>query len=239
MRCFTRLMFGAALSIALVCAGKSRAADKTWTADKLSVPVPGLAERVRIYVISPPDIRLPKRVPVILALPPGPGNAKMVMGSLDKYWAKEALKRKMVVVCPEFLGQSFARAASRLVPIILGTVARRYPADTRKVVVAGNSNGGVGAFGCFVKCPARFAALLVFPGAPLSGVDVPRALAGKTAYVLVGEKDEAWIRGSEEMNSYLRRAGVRVRYEVVPGQGHSLNIPPVKLFDWIESAVSQ
>ena len=238
-RRITPLLFGTTSLVTLLCVGTSRAADKTWTADKLSIFVPGLAKRVQLHIVSPPDIHLPNRVPVILALPPGPGDAKTVMGALGKYWAKEALKRKMVVICPEMRGQSFARAAFRLVPHVLGTVAQRYPADTRKVVIAGNSNGGVGAFGCFVQCPTRFSGLLVFPGAPLSGVDVPRTLAGKTAYVLVGEKDGVWIRGSEEMNAYLRRAGVHVRYEVVPGQGHSLRIPPERLFDWIESAVSQ
>ncbi|NOY80579.1 MAG: hypothetical protein GXP31_06195 [Kiritimatiellaeota bacterium] len=233
MRRIKRLDLATAILAAFACAGQA------WGFEKVSIRVPGFAKPIQVYVVTPPGVQAPERLPTILALPPGPGSAKMVEGALAKYWEKEAVKRKMVVLCPQMQGQAFARAAFRLVPSVLGYAARRYPVDTRKVVVAGNSNGGVGAFGCFVQCPARFAGMVVFPGAPLSGVDVPRTLSGKAAYVLVGEKDETWIRGSEEMNEYLRRAGVQVRYEVVPGQGHSLDIAPKKLFDWIESVLSR
>ncbi len=232
MRATERLAVVTTILAAFVCAGQLRAFEK------VSVRVPGFARAIQVYVVTPPGVEAPERLPTILALPPGAGSAKMVEAVLAKYWEKEAVKRRMVVVCPQMQGQAFARAAFRLVPSVLGYVARRYPVDTRKVVIAGNSNGGVGAFGCFVQCPTRFMGMVVFPGAPLSGVDVPRTLSGKAAYVLVGEEDETWIRGSEEMNGYLRRAGVQVRYEVVPGQGHSLDIAPKRLFDWIESILS-
>ncbi len=215
------------LGIGLAGAGRSAGEEV------VRLTVPGFFRPIRLHVVLPGAIDPTVRLPLVLALAPGRGNSEAVEGVLKRYWAKEAVRRNIVVVCPEMQAVKFARAAFRTVPTLLGYVFTHYPVDRNRVVVAGNSNGGIGAFGCFAHCPDRFAGLLVFPGAPLKGVDVPRTLSGKSAYVLVGEKDVEWTQASQDLVAYLRKAGVNVEFEIVSGQGHALNLPPAKLFDWI------
>jgi len=207
------------------------------SAETVTLMIPGMIQRLRIHVVKPPIDAPGKTLPIVLALPPGAGGPKEVRSCLARYWEKEALKRKVVVVCPEMRGQDFARASFRLLPSVLTYAIRRCGGDRKRVVVAGNSNGGVGAYGCFMKHPDRFVGLLVFPGGPTGRVEFTGDLSSKQAYVLVGENDEQWLKASRQIVDSLRAAGVSVRFEVVPGQGHALDVSPAKLFDWIEQAV--
>jgi predicted esterase len=230
MRIFSRRQnrsIGAGILFVCMTAAAPRAAEV------VRLTIPGFFRSIPLHIVVPENTDPTLRLPLVLVLPPGRGNSEAVKGVLENYWEKEARKRNIIVVCPEMPAEKFARAAFRTVPTLLGYVFTHYPADRDRVVVAGNSNGGIGAFGCFVRCPDRFAGLLVFPGAPMKQVDVPRTLAGKSAYVLVGENDEEWVKKSEQLVAYLRKAGVNVEYEVLSGQGHALDISPDKLFDWI------
>lgn len=71
---------------------------------------------------------------------------------------------------------------------------------------------------------AHFARQVAAPAAPvidaLSGIDIP-------ALVLVGEKDEAYLRAAEVLSARLPRA---VR-ETIPGAGHIVNIESSEVFN--------
>ena len=109
----------------------------------------------------------------------------------------------------------------KLVLEILDVVRKEYNIDARRLYVAGQSNGGVGAFGLITKKPGLFAAAI-----PLCGAGNTRIAArgSKTAvWAFHGEKDDVILaEHSRSMINALKRAGGTPRYTEYKGIGHDI-----------------
>ena len=109
----------------------------------------------------------------------------------------------------------------KLVLEILDVVRKEYTIDAGRIYVAGQSNGGIGAWGLITKKPGVFAAAI-----PLCGAG-PAGIAGRAARTAVwafhGEKDDVISADfSRKMIDAVRRAGGNPRYTEYKGVGHEI-----------------
>jgi len=190
--------------------------------------------RFRLTVIYPQSYRLDSKHPVIFALPPGPGTPEMVNAILQNYWEDEGNLRGYVIVSPAVLGVSLAERAGEVIDRVFEWMDENVSYDASRVMLVGQSNGGLGVFHAARAQPERFASIVVMPGG-FRGQGLLDQLKGKPVWLIVGERDTRWVQLSERTRDLLVQAGAAPTLTVVPGQGHVFRFSPHELYDWIEA----
>ena len=222
------------LAMALSCSDASEPAPGQ--VSLVEVPI-GAGENVTLLVIEPDQPAA--TAPTILAFPWGAGTLSLLEGMLSSYWDPEAVRRGYNVVGVQVLGSSLETEGARVIPAVLDWMDANLSYDRSKVVAVGASNGGRGVFHAVLTSPDRFAALIAMPG-EYSGDAVDLApLAGKDAWLLVGETDAGWLTTTDDARIKLESQGVTVLVDVVPGQGHVLSLSQSFLMDWIDSILGR
>jgi predicted peptidase len=109
----------------------------------------------------------------------------------------------------------------KLVLEILDVVRKDYSIDANRIYVAGQSNGGIGAWGLITKKPGVFAAAIPLCGAGHTGI---ASRAAQTAvWAFHGEIDDVIsVDFSRKMVEALKRAGASPRYTEYKGVGHEI-----------------
>lgn len=228
------------LALACGCATMPTGADNTSSS--------GAQERVNLTYadgkeltlsVVRPDIAAPAAgFPVVLALPPGSGTVSLVDTMLDLYWQDQAQRRGWLVVTPAVFGLDIKENARDLLAAVFGWMDDNLDYDPQRVVLAGTSNGGRGAFDAAVAEPDRFAALLVLPGFFDGQTDALVSLRGKPIRMLVGGNDTTWRTFTEQTRAALESLGIDVQVDIVPNQPHIMQLDPTDLFDWMETATN-
>jgi len=145
------------------------------------------------------------------------------------FWTRKENQDKhpAFVLAPQSLGGWDSNISTdlsdelKLVLAILEVVRKEYNIDPDRMYVAGQSNGGIGAFGLITKKPGLFAAAIPLCGAGNPGIAVR---AAKTAvWAFHGEKDEVISsESSRNMITALKKAGGNPRYTEYKGVGHDI-----------------
>ena len=109
----------------------------------------------------------------------------------------------------------------KLVLEILEVVRKEYTIDAARIYVAGQSNGGIGAWGLITKKPGLFAAAIPICGAGHTSI---ASRAAKTAvWAFHGETDDVIsVTFSRKMVDAVKRAGGNPRYTEYKGIGHDI-----------------
>ena len=109
----------------------------------------------------------------------------------------------------------------KLVLEILEIVRKEYTIDAARIYVAGQSNGGIGAWGLITKKPGLFAAAIPICGAGHTGI---ASRAAKTAvWAFHGEIDDVIsVDFTRKMVDAVKRAGGAPRYTEYKGTGHDI-----------------
>ena len=188
---------------------------------------------LRLTVIVPTVYVESQSYPVIFALPPGPGDPGMVDAILNNYWKDEGDRRGYIMVSPTILGRSLETKGTDVLNAVFAWMDENLHYDKQRVTLAGQSNGGLGAFFVARMQPERFQSIVVVPGAfgAEGSLDM---LRGKPIWLLVGELDTQWVRLSERTRHLLMLGGAEPKLTIVPGQGHVFRYPPDVLYYWIE-----
>jgi phospholipase/carboxylesterase len=136
----------------------------------------------------------------------------------------------------------FARGKAALAGF-LDEALRHYPADPRKLVLLGFSQGGVMAYDLALREPERFLALVALsswlPAALASTVEAGPALARLPALVMHGSEDPMIpvARGQESRDALLK-LGVQTTYREHP-MGHEIRPEALRdLVEWLEKQLS-
>jgi len=177
-------------------------------------------------LVLPVDYDSERVYPALLALPPGAQDARMVAAGLHRYWGRQAAERGWLVVTPVAPdGVSFFQGSERHLPGLLDHIREHYPVEHGRFHLAGNSNGGRGAFRIVLDHPEEFLSLTVLPGYPPAEGDMERLsrLAGMPVRMFVGGEDRGWVQRMEETRKRLEAEGGDVELTVFPGEGH---VPP-------------
>jgi pimeloyl-ACP methyl ester carboxylesterase/ketosteroid isomerase-like protein len=176
--------------------------------------------------------------PVLLALPLGRQNQRMVESTLDRYWEAEAMARGWAIVSPVApAGRFFYRGSEAVIPELLDHIASQWSVEGGRFHVAGPGNGGRSAFRVALDHPERFASLIALPGYPESDEDRERlgALKDIPVLMLAGGRDATWVEHMTETRDALRALGGTVTLRVFEDEGH---VPPsiteTLLFDWLD-----
>ena len=177
--------------------------------------------------------------PVIFALPWGSGSATLVESFVQRYWLTEPAARGYYVIAPEVHGPTLEGAADEIIPAIFAWMEANLSFDASKVALVGASNGGRGIFFAALSQPDRFQTLLGLPG-QYGGEAVDLAvLVGKPIWLLVGELDPGWVTGTQATIALLQDVGITAVSNVVPNQGHVLDLNDAQLLDWIDEALGR
>lgn len=193
----------------------------------------GNGETLLTTVILPTGYASNVRCPVVLALPPGSGTPGMVDAFLSNYWIEEGDRRGFILVSPAILGPSLERVGRDVVEALFAWMDDNVSYDPDRVTLAGQSNGGLGAFHVARMMPERFGSIIVMPGGYGSAGDLAQ-LEGKPVLLAVGERDTGWVQLSHRTRDLLVLADAQPRLDIIPGAGHVFPYPPNELYDWIE-----
>ncbi len=193
----------------------------------------GAGQSLALTVVLPVGYASEAEYPLVFALPPGPGTQDMVNAFLGNYWLDEADRRGYILVSPAVLGSSLESSASDVVDAVFDWVGDNLSYDAARVTLAGQSNGGIGAFHVARAEPNRFGSIVVMPGGYGAPGDLAQ-LGGKPVLLAVGERDTRWVTLTHRTRDLLVLAGAQPRIDIIPGAGHVFPYSPDTLFDWIE-----
>ena len=168
-----------------------------------------------------------------MAFPWGAGDAGLLAGLVETYWADAAPAAGYAVVGVEIYGPGLAESAPVVVPALLEWIEQHLPDAAGNIVLTGASAGGIAVFHAALAMPGRVAAILAMPGR-YTGESSLESLAGVPVLLMVGAHDGRWVAGSESTADRLRAAGAEVELNVIPGQGHVLHVPEPMLVRWLE-----
>ncbi len=227
---------GRALILAMSLSCSTAPESALGQARLVDVPIGG-NETVTLLVIEPDQPVT--TAPVILAFPWGGGTLSLLEGMLATYWDPEAVARGYNIVGVQVLGSSLETEGVRVIPAVLVWMDANLSYDRSKVVAVGASNGGRGVFHAVLTDPDRFAALVAMPGQYGGDAGDLAPLAGKDAWLMVGELDTGWRAPTDDTKAKLESQGVTVRVDVVPGQGHVLSLSQSFLMDWIDGILGR
>jgi predicted peptidase len=202
----------------------------------------------RLFV--PQNYDKAKRYPLVIWLHGGGSAGDDNLGQISKdnrlgthFWTEKAIQQKYpsFVLAPQSMGgwdsniDVSLSEELQLVIEILDVVRRDYSIDADRLYVAGQSNGGMGAWGLITKRPGIFAAAIPLCGAGNPGI---ASRAAKTAvWAFHGEKDDVIdAEHSRDMINAMRRAGGMPRYTEYKNVGHDIWETAFKepeLADWL------
>ena len=174
---------------------------------------------IEYAALLPPDFDPAKSYPLLLALPPGGQNQRMVDAGLETFWQRGALYGFVIVSPVKPADSNYMDAASLLLP---GFVA--YLHDTFNIEgkphLGGVSNGGISTFKAGLERPDLYQSLTVLPGYARSGTDLS-TLGDLKITLYVGEHDGAWVTNSERTHERLVDVGhPDVVLEIFVDEGH-------------------
>ena len=195
----------------------------------------GAGQTLSLTVILPVGYTPEIQYPMVVALPPGPGTPAMVNAFLGNYWLDEADQRGYVLVSPAVFGPDLERSGHDVLDAVFGWVEANVSYDPARVTLAGQSNGGLGAFHAARIAPERFGSIVVMPGGYGSSGDLSQ-LTGKPVLLAVGESDTRWVQLAHHTRDLLVLASAEPRLDIVPGAGHVFPYRSDTLFDWIEQS---
>ncbi|MHC4989369.1 MAG: nuclear transport factor 2 family protein [Planctomycetota bacterium] len=181
---------------------------------------------VEYALVLPANHRADRPAPALLALPPGPQDRRMVEAGIGRYWGRQASERGWIVVSPAAPnGQRFFEGGERVIPPLLDAISGEFAIEGNAFHLAGNSNGGRGAFRVAGLHPDRFLSLTVLPGFPPAAEDEARLerLKDMPVFMYVGGDDRRWRERTEQTRVSLEALGVDVQATVLTGEGH---VPP-------------
>lgn len=193
------------------------------------------AKTIPVTVVYPSDYDAEKTYPVILSLPPGAGDAHMVDVAVHNF-ASQSKPRGYVMLVPEILGPTLEKDGGALVEAIFAWMAANLKFDAERVVLVGQSNGGIGAFYLAIAAPERFCSMVVLPGVYRGPSEDLDRLEGKPVRLLVGEHDGPWTEGAQKMHDKLEEVGALPQLDIFEGQGHVMNFDPEDFFRWIDES---
>lgn len=190
---------------------------------------------MKYALVLPNGFDKDREYPVLLALPPGAQDENMTEDALARYWEKEAKSRGWVVVAPVST-EDGANLRWDIDPL-LDEVSKKVKVEGGKFHLTGISNGGVSAFNLAIREPEKFLSLTTLPGHPPNAADFSKLFKIKDIPVtmFVGELDIKWHDEGQKVEEKLKKLGGRVRFEMVKGEGHVMNLKPKDLFDLFES----
>lgn len=132
--------------------------------------------------------------------------------------------------------------AARALEAFVDQALERYPADRRKVLLLGFSQGGVMAYDLFLRQPERFAGLAALSSwlpPDLAATAAPaEGLKGAPVLVVHGTEDPMIpVERAQESREALLGTGVSLTYRELP-MGHEISADALRtLVEWIEQKV--
>jgi predicted peptidase len=175
---------------------------------------------VRYGLSVPGDYDRSRPRPLVLALHPGGGGTPFYGAEyLRSVFLPGLRDLAPIMVAPDAPGGSWTDSrAEQAVLGLLTAVADEFAIDRRRILVAGFSLGGGGAWYLSARHPDRFTAAIVMAGRtqePLA------SLSTIPTYVIHSRNDEVVpFAQAEERARALERMGRPIRFEAVSGVGH-------------------
>lgn len=192
-------------------------------------------------MVLPSGFDRDKAYPAIIVFPGGRQSLRGAVGSLERFWEVEAVKRGYIAISPGApAGMPFFENGADLVPEFLQYFLDNYNIEGGKFIIAGHSNGGVSSFHVAVRYPELFHSLVATAGFPELEEDFAQLERIKHLKItmFVGDGDTYWKDGMQRTSDRLRELGNDHHFQIIPLNGHFL--PAItegntwKIFDRME-----
>lgn len=188
---------------------------RTYTAGKISMPY-------RLFVPRGYDAK--KRYPLVVYLHGGGGvgtdNERQIRGGNGRgidLFVRNQQTFPAFILAPQSSGRDMSGWMA--VSDLIGTIAKQYSIDPRRVYVGGQSLGGYGTYALVAARPEIFAAAFVLCGGG-NPARAPR-LARVPFWIFHGSADDVVpVSEAYTMRDAIRRAGGTARYTEYRGEGH-------------------
>lgn len=170
-----------------------------------------------------------------VVLPGGNGNRDSAVYAIG-FIGPELVRRGWTVVTPVSPdGEPFFGANGRLVPALVDALEKKAGIDGGTALIAGLSNGGIGAIEIASRYPGRFIGAIAIPGLPSNRMSV-QGLKGLHVFLRIGAEDELkWGQHYDVAVTELTRAGVKLDARLVPGAHHDVPVDWKELDAWLET----
>ncbi|MEM8863496.1 MAG: hypothetical protein AAGD96_34745, partial [Chloroflexota bacterium] len=174
---------------------------------------------IEYATLLPLDFDPAESYPLLLALPPGGQDKRMVDAGLETFWQKGALYGFIIVSPAKPVDSNYMNEASLLLPEFVKHLEDNFNIDG-KPHLGGVSNGGISTFKAGFERPDLYQSLTVLPGYARSGTDIT-TLDGLKVTLYVGENDGGWVTNSQRTYDRLIDAGhLDVVLEIYEDEGH-------------------
>ena len=211
------------------------------------------------YLVFSPAEKAKKQVPLLLYLHGAGGGraplerlggqARALLSGINKFG-----KESCYVVVPQCFQKTKSGEKSTWEPsdlnLLLDELLKKFPIDSNRVYITGNSMGGYGCWAWGGRSPERFAAIAPVVGGigPHGPKDISqdisrwaRNLAQVPVYAFAGGKDRVVPADrSEKMIAEIRNAGGKLaKLKIFPEGGHNVRqqvYNSKEFYDWIFSS---
>jgi predicted esterase len=180
---------------------------------------------VHYQVVLPEPFDAQRSYPTILAFGGGAQTMDIVERAVERTFREQAEKRGYIVVIPAAPGgQLFFEEGARIFPDFLQQILSTYKVEGGKLLIAGQSNGGISAFYIAALYPSYFRSITAFPGfLPEPTAARVSAIAGMCIHMFVGQFDEfGFDRPMQQEAQVFRQQGLALTYSVEKGQPHRI-----------------
>ncbi|MFK7802590.1 MAG: hypothetical protein AB8G95_13230 [Anaerolineae bacterium] len=170
--------------------------------------------------LLPPDYDPSKTYPLLIALPPGGQDRRMVDAGLDGFWKVGALYDFIIVSPAKPADSNYMSEGSLLLPAFVDHLHNTFNIDG-KPHLGGVSNGGISTFKAGLERPDLYQSLTVLPGYARTSSGDPKTLADLKITIYVGANDGQWVTNSRATNDWLVNAGhTDTQLEIFADEGH-------------------
>lgn len=175
----------------------------------------------RYGLAVPADYTAASPRPLVVALHPGGGAGRPFYGDLfmRSIFLPGLRDLRPIIIAPDVPARAWTEPqAEQVVLSLMDAVSKEFAIDSRRVLVAGFSLGGTGAWFFSARHPTRFTAAIVMAGRTEEALD---ALARIPTYVIHSRDDEVVpFAPAEERATALQRMQRPVVFEALSGLSH-------------------
>ncbi|MBI4243817.1 MAG: dienelactone hydrolase family protein [Planctomycetes bacterium] len=246
------LLIPVVLTSILPCINDTLLVNQDPTKDELKFSFQDTEFKLPLHIYLPEkksDQKDEKKFSLILCYPYFPGTSNEISAMHKSYWGEEAKKRGIAVIYVEVGQQYYVRIATlvtmqnpaaieTLIEHSLKHILKKYPIDDKKIIITGASMGGQISFTAYNLFPNKFAACIPMPG-QCSG-EISKKLKNKHIFMIRGENENVQTSAlMDQQAKELKEIGAKVKYEIIKGQPHIIQIDQKILFEWIDPIISK
>ena len=189
------------------------------------------SSKIEVFLALPPST-IQSDKGLVLCLGGGPANRSQAESALNYF--KGLVERGWTAASPVSPdGKPLFGENGRKMPQLIQLLQKRPGIPHGKVLLAGQSNGGIAAFEIAALIPQQILGVIALPGVLSPATDLDQ-LQGLPVFLRLGAKDELnWGNHYPSVVKHLTQAQVKLDAKLLPTAGHGVPLAWDELDPWL------